>query len=61
MPAYEMQRSYLSGFRQRAVEAMSQAMSNQQPISYLQAEQLVWQQVEKELSQQLYAEDSENY
>jgi len=61
MPAYEMQRSYLSGFRQRAVEVMSQAMSNQQPISYLQAEQLVWQQVEKELSQQLYAEKSENH
>jgi hypothetical protein len=40
---------------------MSQAISNQRPISYLQAEQLVWQQVEKELSQQLYREKNENH
>jgi hypothetical protein len=49
MPSYEVQKSYLSGFRQRAVEVMSQAIRNQQPVSYLEAEQLVWQQVEKEL------------
>lgn len=54
IPPYEIQKSYLSGFRQRAIEAMSQAMKNNQPISYLQAEQLVWQQVEKELLQGLY-------
>jgi transcriptional regulator with XRE-family HTH domain len=54
MPTYEAQQSYLSGFRQLVIEAMSQAMSKQQSISYLQAEQLVWQQIENEISQRLY-------
>ena len=53
MPPYEVQQSYLSEFQQRAIEAMRQAMSNQHPISYLQAEQLVWQQIEAELLQSL--------
>jgi hypothetical protein len=61
MPSYEVQKSYLSGFRQRAVEAMNQATRNQHPISYLQAEQLLWQQIEKELLQQLYVEKSEKH
>ena len=49
LPPQEVQWVYLSRFRQRVVETMTQATRNRQPITVLQAEQFVWQQIEEEL------------
>jgi hypothetical protein len=49
VPFQEVQRLYLSGFRQRLSETMLQATKNQQPLTIFQAEQIVWQQFEEEL------------
>jgi transcriptional regulator with XRE-family HTH domain len=49
VPFQEVQRSYLSGFRQRLNETMLQATKIQQPLTIFQAEQIVWQQFEEEL------------
>lgn len=48
-PPPAMQRAYLSTFRQRLIKAMNQAATNQQPLTVIQAEQLIWQQIEDEL------------
>ena len=49
VPYQEVQKSYLSGFRQRLSETMIQATKNQQPLTIFEAEQIVWQQFEEEL------------
>jgi transcriptional regulator with XRE-family HTH domain len=49
VPYQEVQRSYLSGFRQRLNEIMIDAARSHQPLTIFQAEQLVWQQFEEEL------------
>jgi len=49
LPSFEVQQPFFSGFRQRVVDIMSQALRNRQPLSSLQAEQLAWQQLEEEL------------
>ena len=49
VPLQEVQQAYLSVFRQRLAETMIQAARKQQPITVIQAEQLVWQQFEEEL------------
>jgi transcriptional regulator with XRE-family HTH domain len=49
VPFQEVQRSYLSGFRQRLSETMLQATKNQQPLTIFEAEEIVWQQFEEEL------------
>src|SRR5438874_6631271 len=49
VPFQEVQKLYLSGFRQRLSETMIQATKNQQPLTIFEAEQIVWQQFEQEL------------
>ncbi len=49
VPLQEVQQAYLSVFRQRLAETMIQAARKQQPLTVIQAEQLVWQQFEEEL------------
>ena len=49
VPYQEVQKLYLSGFRQRLSETMIQAAKNQQPLTIFEAEQIVWQQFEEEL------------
>ncbi len=51
MPSYEMQLSHFANFKRRVSDTMVQALRNRQPITVLQAEQLVWQQIEEELIQ----------
>lgn len=54
LPSFEQQQPFFSGFRQRVTENMRQALSNHQPITTLQAEQLAWQQLEEELLKSLF-------
>jgi hypothetical protein len=49
IPPIEAQRTTIDTFRQRVVEMMLQASRSQRPITTLQAEAIVWQQIEKEL------------
>lgn len=49
LPYYRVQEEYLSGFRQRVSELMTNELRNGRAIDLRQAEALVWQQVEKEL------------
>jgi hypothetical protein len=49
LPSFEVQQPFFSGFRQRVIDIMSQALRSNQPLSSLQAEQLAWQQLEEEL------------
>lgn len=49
VPLQEVQHAYLSVFRQRLTETMIQAARQQQLLTVIQAEQLVWQQFEEEL------------
>ncbi len=48
LPAYEVQRPYLSEFRKRVLVVMQQ-----HSMRIFEAEQLVWQQIEAELLQSL--------
>ena len=49
MPPYEVQQSYLSNFRRRLYDMMIQATRSGQEMTVLQAEQVVWQQLEEQL------------
>ena len=49
VPFQDVQKLYLSGFRQRLSETMIQATKKQQPLTIYEAEQIVWQQFEAEL------------
>lgn len=49
MPPHKIQRPYFANFRQRVANKMIQASQKQQPINNLQAEQLVWFELEEEL------------
>jgi GAF domain-containing protein len=51
VPPQAEQRAHLSRFRQRLIDIMMQAARNSQPIPLIEAEQLVWQQIEEELLQ----------
>lgn len=51
MPHYRTQEALLSSFRQRVSTTMIEAGQQQRPIGILEAEQLVWQQLEEELLQ----------
>lgn len=51
MPYAEVQRPYLAQFQQRFKDLMIQHARDQQPISALEAEQIAWQQIERELLQ----------
>ncbi len=58
VPFQEVQQAYLSGFRQRLTETMLQAARNQHPLTIVQAEQMVWQQFEEELSRLPHDEET---
>ncbi len=49
MPFYRTQKTLISKFRQRLSSFMHQAQSTGQSINVLEAEQVVWQQLEEEL------------
>jgi transcriptional regulator with XRE-family HTH domain len=51
MPSFQVQQSYLSTLRQRILALLRKAMADQQPLSYQQAEEHAWRQVEEELLQ----------
>ena len=51
LPPPAEQRGHLSRLRQRLIDIMMQARRNSQPIHLMEAEQLVWQQIEEELLQ----------
>lgn len=49
MPPSPLQKPYFAQFRRRVAEVMKLSMQQQQTINTIQAEQLVWQQLEEEL------------
>jgi transcriptional regulator with XRE-family HTH domain len=51
MPNQEEQKKYFSNFRQRVAKTMIDGARNKQPVNNIQAEQIVWQQLEEELLQ----------
>ena len=59
VPFQDVQKLYLSGFRQRLSETMIQATKNKQPLTIFEAEQIVWQQFEAELLGLPQVEESE--
>ena len=53
MPSPEIQYPYFSEFRERLMQMMMQAQRNRQPMTLVQAEQVVWHQIEQDLLQQI--------
>jgi transcriptional regulator with XRE-family HTH domain len=51
MPDQEIQKQHFSNFRQRVANTMIEAARNRRPVNNIQAEQMVWQQLEDELLQ----------
>ncbi len=51
MPSYERQKPLLYHFQQRVYDCLVQAMRNQQPLTRIQAEAIVWSNIEEELLQ----------
>ena len=51
MPSPQEQQPYFSAFSQRVTDMMRDLTRNQQPVSIIEAEQAVWQQIEAELLQ----------
>ena len=49
MPAYQQQKPILQHFQQRVYDCLVQAMRNQQPLTRIQAEAMVWSSIEEEL------------
>lgn len=49
VPPQAEQQSHLSQFRRRLIETMTRAARDSRPINLIEAEQLVWQQIEEEL------------
>ena len=49
LPSYDVQQPYLSDFRQRVAQEMAQAMKQKHLMNIVQAEQMVWQQIEEKL------------
>jgi transcriptional regulator with XRE-family HTH domain len=50
MPNYQRQAQYLSSFRQRVAECMTIELRKGHPLDLKQAEMLIWQELEQELS-----------
>lgn len=50
MPPLHIQKKYFSSFRQRVHDTMREVAGTQHPLTGIQAEQKVWQQLEEELS-----------
>ena len=57
VPFQDVQKLYLSGFRQRLSETMLKAAKNGHPLSIFEAEQIVWQKFEAELLGLPHAKD----
>jgi transcriptional regulator with XRE-family HTH domain len=51
MPNQEEQKKYFANFRQRVANTMIEGARNKQPVNNIQAEQIVWRQLEEELLQ----------
>lgn len=49
MPSYEEQKPLLHHFQQRVYDCLVQAMRDQQPLTRIQAEAMVWSSIEEEL------------
>ena len=49
MPSLEVQRAFFATFRQRLQTIMKESYSSANPLTSVQGEQLVWQQLEEEL------------
>src|SRR2546421_2732218 len=49
MPNQEIQKKHFANFRQRVANTMMEGAINKRPVNNLEAEQLVWQQLEEEL------------
>jgi transcriptional regulator with XRE-family HTH domain len=52
MPNQEEQKKHFADFRQRVANTMIEGSRNKRPVNNLQAERLVWQQLEEELLHQ---------
>jgi hypothetical protein len=52
MPPLEVQKSYFARFRQRVLVLLKESSSSEHPLTSVQAEQVVWQQLEEELLEQ---------
>ncbi len=53
MPSPERQAPLLATYRTRMMQVMSRAQRNQEPLSFTEAERIVWKQLEQELARQL--------
>jgi transcriptional regulator with XRE-family HTH domain len=60
VPFQDVQKLYLSSFRQRLSETMIQAAKNQQPLTIFEAEQIVWQQFEAEMLRLPHVEENKH-
>jgi len=49
LPPQAIQKVFIASFRQRLLDTMKRAQKSEQQINLIQAEQLVWQQIEEEL------------
>ena len=49
MPSHSLQKLYFADFRQRVANAMRDSIGTDRPLNNIEAEQLVWQQLEEEL------------
>ena len=49
MPSHSLQKLYFADFRQRVANAMRESTDTVRPLNNIEAEQLVWQQLEEEL------------
>ena len=52
LPPYDVQQPYLFDFRHRVFQTMTQASKNKELMNIVQAEQVVWQQIEEQLLQE---------
>jgi len=57
MPNQEIQKKYFANFRQRVANIMIEGSINKRPVNNLEAERLVWQQLEEELLQRSVNKD----
>jgi hypothetical protein len=49
MPDQQIQKKYFADFRVRVANTMIEAAKNKRPVNNIQAEEMVWQQLEEEL------------
>lgn len=59
MPDQEIQKKHFANFRQRVANIMIEGSINKRPINNVEAERLVWQQLEKELLELSVSKDDQ--